>query len=268
MNKIDYVLDRKIKIKLDASMLRIIAMATMLIDHFAFMIIGNGVLYGYDQKVHEVALSTTDGKSWYVLYVILRTIGRISFPIFCFLLVEGFVHTKNLFKYMLRVLFLAIVSEIPFNLVCGNAILYPMAQNTVFTFFLGLLMLFFIKKIEKMSDDLRITLTIFILALSCITSYYLKLDYNVAGMILIFLIYHFYTDKNIKILSVALISFIISFVEKGSYRYFGFGALAALILLIYNGKPGFLHKYMWVYYLFYPLHLIILYGVVFITYLK
>lgn len=270
MNKIEYLLERKIKIKLDGSVLRIIATIAMLIDHIALMIVGNGILYGYRPDIHEVALATPEGKNWYILYVIMRSIGRLAFPMFCFLLVEGFIHTKNLFKYILRLIVLAIISEIPYNLVCGNAVLYFEKQNTIFTFVLALFMLLIVKKIDVIRDEriCNIIKTIIVAIVSGI-SYALHLDYCISGIILIFCIYFFRNDKNLQMMSVFIISFLISFVEPGaSLRYFGVGALSTLILFLYNDKVGFLYRYRWIYYLLYPLHLIILYGVVFFTYIK
>ncbi|MCQ2609771.1 MAG: conjugal transfer protein TraX [Lachnospiraceae bacterium] len=270
MNKIEYLLERKVKIKLDGGALRIIATASMLIDHIALMLIGNGILYGYRPDIHEVALSTPVGKKWYILYVIMRSIGRLAFPMFCFLLVEGFIHTKNLFKYFFRLVVLAIISEIPFNLVCGNSLLYFERQNTIFTFVLSLFMLYIVKKVDAIRDErIQNVIKIIIVAIVCWVSYALHLDYSISGIILIFCIYFFRHDKNLRMASVFIISFLISFVEPfTSFRYFGVGALSALILFLYNDKVGYLYRYRWMYYLLYPLHLIILYGVVFFTYIK
>lgn len=268
MNKIDYILDRKFTFRLDNGKLRIIAMCAMFLDHFAFMIIGNGILYGYKAEVYNAALQTELGQKWYIIYLILRSVGRIAFPMFCFLLVEGFVHTKNLFKYLVRLFMLAIISEIPFDLMCGNCLIYLDKQNVIFTFILALLMLFLIKKIANLYYIYRAILTLIIVGLSCVIAHLCKLDHDYPAIILIFLMYNFYTDKNMKILFTGIMSFFMSFVETGSFRYYGVGALCVLPLYIYNGKIGSLSKHKTFYYLFYPLHMIILYGVVFITYLR
>lgn len=85
--------------------LHLIAMFTMLCDH----------LWG----------TVIPGNDW------LTCIGRISFPIFAFMIVEGYFHTKNLKKYVLRLLFFAVISEIPFNLAVGSRLFYPIHQNVL-----------------------------------------------------------------------------------------------------------------------------------------
>ena len=66
----------------------------------------------------------------------LTCIGRLAFPIFAFLIVEGYFHTGNLKRYTLRLLIFAVISEIPFNLMAGSRFVYPIHQNVLWTFLL------------------------------------------------------------------------------------------------------------------------------------
>ena len=116
---------------LSASVLKWIAVVTMLIDHFAA-----AVYWQLDGKEYEI-------------YRILRYIGRIAFPIYCFLLVEGFFYTHNVKKYIGRCLVFALLSEIPFNMAIFGKVWYPQGQNVYFTLTLGLCALVVLDKIRK-----------------------------------------------------------------------------------------------------------------------
>ena len=105
---------------LTGSTLKIIAMIAMLIDH-----IGAAVLV-------RVIRSTGD-MSLYEGYTILRKIGRIAFPIFCFLLVEGFIHSSDKKKYALRLGIFALLSEVPFDLAFQSKVVGFEYQNVFFT---------------------------------------------------------------------------------------------------------------------------------------
>ena len=100
---------------LSGSSLKIIAILSMVIDHFAASILYNGILLP--------AAPISQGSPYWNLYLVyraMRTIGRIAFPIFCFLLVEGFFYTSNRKKYALRMLVFALLSEFPFDFALFN----------------------------------------------------------------------------------------------------------------------------------------------------
>ena len=101
------------RIEISAAALHIIAMTFMLMDHLWATLL--------------------PAQDW------LTCIGRIAFPVFAFMTVEGYFHTHNLKKYMLRLLLFALISEIPFDLMYGGTWFYPIHQNVIWTLLMGLL---------------------------------------------------------------------------------------------------------------------------------
>ena len=112
------------RIGLTGSTLKLIAIVTMFIDHVGAAIVARILLqYRADIPVITAICGVMDYHTLYVVYMTLRTIGRIAFPIFCFLLVEGFLHTRDSRKYAMRLGIFALVSEIPFDLAFSSALL-------------------------------------------------------------------------------------------------------------------------------------------------
>ncbi|MCQ2523138.1 MAG: conjugal transfer protein TraX [Lachnospiraceae bacterium] len=120
-----------IKKSLNASDIKLVAIITMLIDHIGALII-NRIMFFQD-------FGTPAYKALDFLHQLCRTIGRMAFPIFAFFIAIGFVHTKNKWKYFLRLLLFGLVSELPFNLAVSGRLLYSSYQNVYFTLALGLL---------------------------------------------------------------------------------------------------------------------------------
>lgn len=116
---------------LTSSDLKWIAIISMLVDHFAVAIYVNMADYQFD------------------VYRVMRGIGRIAFPIYCFLLVEGFCHTHDVKRYISRCFLFAVISEVPFDLAVHGAWVYPEGQNVFFTLAIGLCTLYAISVCER-----------------------------------------------------------------------------------------------------------------------
>ncbi len=110
-------------IRLSGSDLKIIAVIAMFLDHLAATVLVRCLVTGvfWDQA------------AWYEVYQVMRNIGRVAFPIYCFLLVEGFIHTSDRRKYALRLFLFALISEIPFDLAFNAQVLEFGYQNVFFT---------------------------------------------------------------------------------------------------------------------------------------
>ncbi len=129
---------------ISGSTIKIIAVAAMLIDHIGAVIMarqlmaeGLGSIFTSNDAAKVMAW-LMDHALLYYGYIGIRAIGRLGFPIFCFLLVEGFQKTKNVRKYVLRMGLFALISEIPFNLAVTGKVMEFGYQNVYFTLFLGL----------------------------------------------------------------------------------------------------------------------------------
>lgn len=226
----------KIKI-INGSWLKIIAVVCMLIDHLAYLILPYFDVCGESFEILGKTVS---------IVKICRLIGRLAFPIFAFLITEGFSHTKNYKKYGLNLLTFAIVSEIPFNLFISGKVFNLNSQNVFFTLFLGFLALYIL---ENMKTDTEKAIYIFGVV---ILSLLIKGDYGARGVILIVLLYLLKNQLPFaSVLSLGLLSG-------------GVAAWCAFVPInMYNGKRGFIKgKFMkYAFYAFYPVHLFILFAI-------
>lgn len=179
---------------------------------------------------------------------IFNIIGRIAFPLFAFLLVEGFVHTENLKKYMLRMLIFACISEIPYDLAMQETWLEFSRQNTIWTLTLGLLMLALCRKYQY-----SVWAVAGIAVVCCAAAALLRFDYGAGGIVLILILYFLRDRQWLKYLAMLGLSVL----------WFGGTEIAAMIsiifMLAYNGKHGKNMKYM--FYWFYPVHLAVLFFI-------
>lgn len=157
--------------------LTILALTAMLSDHFAYKFIPE-----------------TDN-----LHLALRIFGRIAFPIYCFLLIEGYFKTKNLKRYAKRILFFGIISEVPFDLFAYNKPFAWHHQNVLFTLYLGLASIYMIDKFYKRNNSVTNLLIIFTSSLLLsMLAVVLKPDYSAEGILTISLMAIIYKDLQIK----------------------------------------------------------------------
>lgn len=248
-----YALDTKKKGGgVSADLLKLLALVSMTIDHYAAVVIYNGNLYGFVQEYHQMAIATEKGMQLMRLYHIFRTIGRLAFPIFAFLLTEGFIHTKDRKKYFLRVFLMGIISEIPFDLCMFNKWFAFSAQNIGFTLALGILAMLLMKKFRRKSI-LKWGSVVICAALAEI----LRCDYGALGILMIASLYNFRKEKNLRIFSGVIFSVWISLGN------FGAAALSFLPIFFYNGEKGRIPLGR-ILYIYYPLHLSFFYMLIYL----
>ena len=237
---------KNIKFELTSFHLHIIAMALMLCDH--------------------LWVTLVPGNDW------LTDIGRIAFPIFAFMTVEGFFHTKDLKKYVKRLLFFALISEIPFNLVVASSVFYPLHQNVLWTFLIGIGLMWINEKAKDKKAWVRFLVGIGTVFMGFIIGLITFVDYHYAGVMTV-LAFYFFRGRNWKCFLAQLLCLIYINAEiLSGYEYiieiFGrewhilrqsFAILAIIPIWLYRGKQGYYNRAVKeLYYRFYPAHLIIL----------
>ncbi len=237
---------------LSGTVLKVIAMLSMTLDHFAVIIIKNGKLYGFSEEYYQMALSTAEGQQWHMLYEVLVLCGRIAFPIFAFLLVEGFIHTSDFWHYFCRVFFMALASELPYDLAFYNSTYNFEAQNVGFTLAVGLLVMYCMRLAGRYGEWKLISV-----AVGCAAAEFLNFDYGALGVLMMALFYYFKNESTLRIVSGAAIS------ALDSYDVHCLSALAFLPILFYNGERGRFHS-RWFFYMYYPLHLAVMYIMIYV----
>lgn len=173
----------------------------------------------------------------------LRWIGRLSFPIFCFLIVQGYTHTHNLKKYILRLTIFAIITEPVYDKAFRDTYWFPGKQNVLFTFIIGLLMLYAFEKLKEPYNTFAL-IGFFIIA------YFAKADYGIYGILLILFLYICMNNKNKMAGSIVLWNLL----YIPSYQVIG--GFSSIFVFFYNGKRGPGMKYF--FYIFYPLHMLVI----------
>lgn len=248
--------------------LKILAIVTMLLDHLT----ASGLVLSGSQ----------------LEYMIGRGIGRIAFPLFCFMLVEGYYYTKNRMTYLAKLLALAFLSEVPFDLLFMRTSFNMAYQNVFFTLSIGLFAIILLGEVEKRFQTthrklsgskergyqfLNIILQLTILVLMTSFAEVLRTDYSSNGVLLIIMIYFFekfykvfsdsvkkYGEQSVKNMLAAFATFLWFFFYdmKGGGINESFGIPVIFLIYFYNGKRGSYQLPAWFFYVFYPLHLSII----------
>lgn len=222
--------------------IKMVGIITMFIDHIAA------------SPMARVMLSGGYTRELYNLYNIMRAIGRISFPIFCFTLVEGFAKTKNRTKYAMRLGLFALLSEIPFDLAFNGRVLEFEYNNVIFTFFLSFLALCVYDSIAKLKlpQVVILFLDAAVLAVFMKTANFLETDYSGTGILTVtamyFLRFHRLASMTAGCTALAVMN-------QSEYPAF----LALIPMAGYNGKRGWNLKYF--FYIFYPAHLLLMWFI-------
>lgn len=238
--------------------LKIIAITSMLFDHTWKLFIG---------PISTFFANHFDYPISFILFQSIESLGRIAFVLFAFMISEGCKYTHNINKYIMRLLIFGFISEIPFQYFIS------IIHHQSFQFSFGLTNVFFtltlgaiaIKGNQALSK--KSLLSFLPLCLCCIIAYFINCDYDVFGVLLIFSFYYFLNKSSQLIFAILLLFSYYIIYQLSIYPininlvitstlYF-IGALLGIYCIAHDhsqlGKPL---KY--IFYIFYPVHLIIL----------
>lgn len=221
---------------LSGSSLKVLACVSMFIDHFAKI-----YLIKYDWA--RMTLFSLVGKKFSVVQLMVM-FGRFAFPIFAFLLVTGFLHTKDRKRYGLNLFIFALLSEIPFNLMFNNALTFP-KQNVMFTLLLGYIALCCLEHFKE-----KPLISVFSIVLLYVITRLIRADYGSSGYLFILLLYGLRNEKALQSLACSIML---------SMKFMVF--LSFIPINMYNGERGFIKSKFakYCFYAFYPLHMLFLY---------
>ena len=191
---------------------------------------------------------------------ILRCVGRLAFPLFAFMAVEGYLHTRSLKKYLLRLLMLAVISEVPFDLLVSGSVFDPMHQNVIWTIILGLCC---IRAFENISADLKKILSAVVIIASLAAAIIARVDYSSAGVLTLLAFYAFRGNtvrcRLMQLLSLAFINLVLLGGIGFAFPYQALAVLSLPIIWLYDGSQGPHNGFIKAAnYLFYPAHMLIL----------
>ncbi|MDO5154722.1 MAG: TraX family protein [Eubacteriales bacterium] len=247
MNSDKLVEDKRKWYETDSAMLHVLAMFLMLLDH--------------------TWATLLPSQEW------MTCVGRIAFPIFAFMIVEGYYYTHNFKKYLLRLLVFALISEMPFNYMCNGTLVYPFHQNVMWTFLIALLG---IRGMEQVKKKGKVWFTIcgcFLVVGGCtLLGFATFVDYFGVGVLMVFAFYFFRGRKWWCYVGQFATMYWLNVGLLGGYYYpvkifgmafeliqQGFALLALIPIWLYRGRQGYHAKwFQYVCYAFYPAHILIL----------
>ena len=247
---------------LSASSLKFIAMGAMTLDHIGLVLIENGYLASFSGT--DVQLNTLP---LFWINFVIRLIGKIAFPIYAFLIVEGYKHTRDIRKYIIRLLIFGMIAEVPFDFAYRSAISLN-AQNVIFTLTLGLVSIMTWNTILGKDEDgnrnnfylvseKKRFFAILSLLLYVAFATFFRVDYYGFGVAIVWVMYVFRENIMFRNVITGVLLALGGPLDIG-------GTMAFVPLKYYNGEKGLKLKYL--FYAFYPAHLLILIGIKYLMY--
>lgn len=223
-----------------ADALKYLAVFTMTLDHIAWFFIP------FESTVAQI----------------FHFLGRLTAPIMCYFIAEGYIHTRNVKKYALRLFLFGTISQIPWWMLHGNEI--SLSFNMMFTLVLGLVAVWVWDKTKNKLSALLCVFCFVYLSTYC--------DWHIYAVLWILCFFIFKESKVKMCLSFSAV-WIVYFIENLINTYYSYGDMAKALplslytvgsllalpfIFMYNGRKGKYKWSKWVFYLYYPVHLLII----------
>lgn len=226
--------------------LHILAMVFMLLDHLWATVV--------------------PGNEW------MTCVGRLAFPIFAFLLVEGFFHTRNRKKYVQRLFISALISEIPLNLMVSGRIFFPIHQNVIWTFLIGFGLMAWNERAKEAPSWRRLLRFAATFLVGMVVGTLTMVDYYGYGVAMVLVFYLFRGNSWYHRVGQFLGLYWVNAVLMGGLVYEfealgrlwvvhqqAFAVLALIPIWFYRGRKGHSSKvFQYFCYAFYPAHMLVL----------
>lgn len=215
--------------RLDSAQLRLVACATMLLDHAAVALVPEATC----------------------TYVVMRAIGRVAFPLFCLGIAEGAEHTRDWSRYAARLLAMAVVSEVPHDLLLRQVPLETSLQNVGWTLLFGLVAIEWCKRcldrhVGAMAALAAIGGTLLVMVMADLAS----VEYGDAGVALVVALWLARRHPWVRAVVPTPILATVDGELPGV-------ALSVVPMALYSGRKG-TSRWRWASYVFYPAHLLAL----------
>lgn len=231
---------------IDRVTLKYIAAFAMLIDHIAMFFIPTTTVIG----------------------CLCRFVGRLTFPIMCYFIAEGYVHTSSKKNYAKRLALFAVISQFAYTFSHYGELFtraFCMDLNVLFVFLISVLALFCYEKVKNQLLELLLILMLVALSAPC--------DWGIYAPILVLCFYHYRDSKNKQAVAFSIVAAVVVvsatlFCVLNEYPWYGNLWQLGLFLFLpflyaYNRNGGSKRKFhKWFFYVFYPLHLLVL-GLIF-----
>lgn len=232
--------------------LKVYACITMLFYTIGVAVVQNGLIHVNQYSTEELSQALSEDSQLMVLSgwaSVLQLIGGLAVPVFAFLLVEGFVHTSSVKNYLLRLLAFAVLSEIPYDLAMNGTLWDTSSQNTLFTLAVCLAMLYCLRLLEQRHGIGWKLFQLLVVLAAVLWCSLLQLSCGLCMVLVCAIFYKLYDRKGVRLLLGCAVS--VMYVT---------GPFSGYLLWNYCGDRGW-DKNKYLFYVFYPLHLLVL-GVI------